>query len=438
MFFPFRKKICQMLFELGLLLQLLPVSFAAATTQRCPVYSYYDDFNSLVKKESWEEQEKVEKSQYDHKRLLDIWVRNWYANGWYPIILSRNDSMAHPHFKELSSKFAQLPTANNPKYELACYERWIAFAQRGGGVFCDYDVVNFHKSMLPKSAGPCGRGPMISYPELLPMLIMGDRPEVESMLETFAKWEVDPVKDQHKGRPHISDMIIARRGRHMIFDQLLPNPGSVAHFNTDTFYGVKRVCPEIEGLLRYEWLNANMACIFKRGKRVYLVGEVPELLEKHFEKECEFSSPVCLVPALRPDAKKKSPPEYQLVKTDHVPADIGENDFVIVILPTPPQEDFIMGAMWRAFLGKGAQKQDPVKQIMKDSGSIGELLSHPNVFVGLADHLHETLSVLDFVVGYKLPFKDLKPKAQPVSENPTYMQVFNNLMDRYRQIKQFK
>lgn len=82
-------------------------------------------------------------SAKEQSTLIDIWRRAWKAQGWEPIILTPKDAKAHPRYEELHAKFAAFPTINPKEYEVACFDRWIAMAQVGGGICVDYDVLPF-------------------------------------------------------------------------------------------------------------------------------------------------------------------------------------------------------------------------------------------------------------------------------------------------------
>ncbi len=53
--------------------------------------------------------------------------------GWYPQILAERDARKHPQFDKYKSRFEKFPTVNPQHYEIACYLRWLALSQVGGG-----------------------------------------------------------------------------------------------------------------------------------------------------------------------------------------------------------------------------------------------------------------------------------------------------------------
>lgn len=237
---------------------------------RCPVYTYFEDLSL----ENHSISSKM--SKFDHNRLLHLWLRNWYANGWEPVVLSRADAEATPLFANYKKKFLALPTVNNKDYELACYIRWLAFAERDGGVFVDYDIYNYPAELLPKAAGPCGKGPLLSYPDFLPMLLFGNGTETKRLILEYVRYQIDPETDRIDGRPHISDMIIARKRREHIFKDLLPNPRFLAHFSTHAKGKASSRLESAKKLRRPEWVRQNLILRYKQSHRILLLRPDPD------------------------------------------------------------------------------------------------------------------------------------------------------------------
>lgn len=79
-------------------------------------------------------------SNYDSLKLLAVWREKWLAAGFEPFVLSEHQARKHPYFDEFSKGLEKLPTQNAREYEMACYHRWLALAQVGGGLCGDYDV----------------------------------------------------------------------------------------------------------------------------------------------------------------------------------------------------------------------------------------------------------------------------------------------------------
>ena len=233
---------------------------------RCPIYTYFETFAQ------WQPQE-------DQMELIRIWMRSWYSGGFRPIILLRKDAEGHPSFVEFSNKVATFPTTNPPEYELACYIRWLAFAQAGGGTFIDYDILPLSRFRLPEKAAGCGRkgSALVSYERYVPMLVHANVTGVERMINLMLHHEVcpsifillqtyslvlyikfDPVNDVVKGRPLLSDMRIMRLPDSLrYFEVIAPPPDDiVVHFST---YHLAIGRAGQRGLSKFQWANSLRA-----------------------------------------------------------------------------------------------------------------------------------------------------------------------------------
>lgn len=79
-------------------------------------------------------------------RLITLWRNVWQTRGIETVVLSEFHARQHPYFSEYDAAISKLPTVNSVLYERACYLRWLALAQVGGGFISDYDV-------FPKAPG---------------------------------------------------------------------------------------------------------------------------------------------------------------------------------------------------------------------------------------------------------------------------------------------
>lgn len=77
---------------------------------------------------------------YDELRLLTQWRHVWSTMGFEPFVLNEWHARQHPFYARYNAVVSQLPTGNPKIYELACWLRWLALSQVGGGVMLDYDV----------------------------------------------------------------------------------------------------------------------------------------------------------------------------------------------------------------------------------------------------------------------------------------------------------
>ena len=138
--------------------------------------------------------------------LLDVWRKTWAAHGWEPTVLWQNDAEAHPRYDEIFEAVHKLPTVNSRQYEDACYLRWVALLQVGGGLMVDYDVGNrgFTPDHLhtPRALVPL-------HVDRVPCALWASKAGLNTVLEWFKNpgepWTVN-------GQPHLSDMhVFARR-----------------------------------------------------------------------------------------------------------------------------------------------------------------------------------------------------------------------------------
>jgi hypothetical protein len=115
-----------------------------------------------------------------------------YRAGWKPYVIGEDEARDHPLYNELREKFSTLPTVNDKFYELQCYLRWVAMANLGGGFMADYDILNYGFPPPPalELDGPCGRGPLTSYENLMPMLVAGDADAYIHLAKLFADYQV--------------------------------------------------------------------------------------------------------------------------------------------------------------------------------------------------------------------------------------------------------
>ena len=85
------------------------------------IYTYYDE---------------VLENQIE---IIEIWKESWRKNGWNPIVLDQQSI----NCSDVEIEYLEnLPSVNPKKYEMACFLRWNAMSNIGGGWMCDYDVIN--------------------------------------------------------------------------------------------------------------------------------------------------------------------------------------------------------------------------------------------------------------------------------------------------------
>lgn len=135
-------------------------------------------------------------------RLLDAWGESWQRNGWEPCLLTQRHAEQHPRFDEIFEAVHKLPTVNGREYEDACYLRWLALQQVGGGLMVDYDVGNrgFRPEHLHTPAAL-----VHLHVDRVPCAVWANKTGLRTVLEWFKNpcppWTVN-------GQPHLSDMHI--------------------------------------------------------------------------------------------------------------------------------------------------------------------------------------------------------------------------------------
>ena len=88
--------------------------------KRPPIYTFYDD--------RAEKDEKVKDAQ---NKLLLLWRRAWWAQGFRPVILGRSESMMNPLYEGIQKHKLQ------PQME-AEIVRWLAWGQMGTGILANW------------------------------------------------------------------------------------------------------------------------------------------------------------------------------------------------------------------------------------------------------------------------------------------------------------
>lgn len=138
--------------------------------------------------------------------LLNLWRQNWRYQGFEPVILNEYHAQQHPRFEAMRLKAANLPTINPPLYEQACYFRWLAYAQVGGGLVTDWDCFAYchRKDMkLPLDNPP---NVVRALQKHIPSLILGNATAMNHIIEGILNYDVTMKDLKEFGKPHVSDM----------------------------------------------------------------------------------------------------------------------------------------------------------------------------------------------------------------------------------------
>lgn len=144
--------------------------------------------------------------------VLANWQRTWRKHGWEPVILSHQHARSNPGYNQYREAMSKKPMMNSKEYELACFMRWLAMETVGGGVHCDYDVMN--NGLSPMDVKPfLDDGKMTLYePAHVPSMVSGSREEYRRMCDHFARFELSHYKPhmmaESQGGKKVSDMFI--------------------------------------------------------------------------------------------------------------------------------------------------------------------------------------------------------------------------------------
>jgi hypothetical protein len=146
------------------------------------IYTYYDE---------------VLENQIE---IIEIWKESWRKNGWNPIVLDQQSI----NCSDVEIEYLEnLPSVNPKKYEMACFLRWNAMSNIGGGWMCDYDVIN-----LGFSPDDSKKYESVSILQgHVPCLVYGTSEDYMDIFRIFATESMSFIT-MEDNRPHTSDMIV--------------------------------------------------------------------------------------------------------------------------------------------------------------------------------------------------------------------------------------
>lgn len=145
-------------------------------------------------------------------RLVNLWCDHWTALGFEPQVLNEWTARKHPYFHEFNNAVMQLPTVNSKEYEVACYHRWLAMAQIGGGIMSDYDVLaRKPKELTDMIINRCTKPlNILQAHNCCPSMVVGTADGFLEQCHRFAEYQLRPA-DKQGDRIHVSDMYILER-----------------------------------------------------------------------------------------------------------------------------------------------------------------------------------------------------------------------------------
>lgn len=138
-------------------------------------------------------------NRQDELHLVHLWLRRWRAAGWDPWVLSEWDAAKHPYFAEFDRAISALPSVNPKPYERACYLRWLALAQVGGGFMADFDLIPY-----PPLKGFVQEPNIVLFQACAPSLVWAPKAKAEELCQRFAAGDLGV--QNINGSIHHSDM----------------------------------------------------------------------------------------------------------------------------------------------------------------------------------------------------------------------------------------
>jgi hypothetical protein len=119
--------------------------------------------------------------------LLEVWAKSWSAKGFDPVILGRDDAKKYKFYQESVGKLnlSNLKIMGHKlnDYDLACYERWMAYAALDLDDFfyvSDYDVFNNDFDGVPPELNK-----LIFFQNFCPSLAYGNSKLFAGLCELF-------------------------------------------------------------------------------------------------------------------------------------------------------------------------------------------------------------------------------------------------------------
>lgn len=79
----------------------------------------------------------------DASRLIPLWSESWHKHGWTPRVLCRDDAKQSIFYNDVLKVVENVPTVNLRDYSTINFIRYCALQAVGGGLFTDYDNINY-------------------------------------------------------------------------------------------------------------------------------------------------------------------------------------------------------------------------------------------------------------------------------------------------------
>jgi hypothetical protein len=150
------------------------------------------------------------RDQLEQEWLLSQWAGRWIKAGWIPKVIGPNEASSHPFFNDFMALVSTLPTVNMREYEEACWLRWLAMVQVGGGLMTDYDVFNYGLSPQeiepPSGELPC----ILADHNPCPCAVLGTAQQYANMVNVIMTRAKASIGTE-RGQPHLSDQSFVQK-----------------------------------------------------------------------------------------------------------------------------------------------------------------------------------------------------------------------------------
>lgn len=142
-------------------------------------------------------------------KLLLLWKQNWAHAGFEPIVLNEYIASEHELYGKFLEAIQQLPSVNKPGYEMACYLRWMAMLQVGGGFMTDHDLFCYDPKFNFGTKKP---DQIALYQAHVPCLAWGTKKAYEKVVTGIMDYKVTEKDIEVNSKlPHVSDMYMFYR-----------------------------------------------------------------------------------------------------------------------------------------------------------------------------------------------------------------------------------
>jgi hypothetical protein len=137
-------------------------------------------------------------------KLIGLCAQSWAKHGWGFTLLNEEVAKRSEFYSAVKEKMRAYPTVNNPEYELICFLRWCALEAVGGGLFIDYDMINYGFGCREFSGDTILSYGGKNHIETTPPVFLTHE-GVRKLIQCFLTWP-HGLAFNLNGRPHLSDM----------------------------------------------------------------------------------------------------------------------------------------------------------------------------------------------------------------------------------------